>query len=68
LTNSHLSGAISSEYACSSNNNQIKLKKMMLSSSSFFLEEDPTWPYILAGSLVFVLIVSILVGFLLWQR
>ncbi|XP_020632212.1 atrial natriuretic peptide receptor 2-like [Orbicella faveolata] len=30
--------------------------------------DDPTWPYILAGSLVFVLIVSILVGFLLWQR
>ncbi|KAL9957701.1 hypothetical protein ACROYT_G034630 [Oculina patagonica] len=31
-------------------------------------EEDPTWPYILAGALVFVLIVSVLVGFLLWQR
>lgn len=26
------------------------------------------WPYILAGSLVVVLLVAILVGFLLWQR
>ena len=31
-------------------------------------EEDPMWPYILAGSLVVVLLVAILVGFLLWQR
>lgn len=31
-------------------------------------EEDPTWPYILAGSLVVVLLVAVLVGFLLWQR
>ncbi|XP_022796077.1 atrial natriuretic peptide receptor 1-like [Stylophora pistillata] len=31
-------------------------------------EEDPSWPYILAGSLAFVLVVLILVGFFLWQR
>ncbi|XP_068752048.1 atrial natriuretic peptide receptor 1-like [Montipora capricornis] len=31
-------------------------------------EEDPIWPYLLAGSLVVVLLVAVLVGFLLWQR
>ncbi|XP_074628982.1 atrial natriuretic peptide receptor 1-like [Acropora palmata] len=31
-------------------------------------EEDPIWPYLLAGSLIVLLLAAVLVGFLLWQR
>ena len=53
--------------------NKIKnYKHVSLTFHNYYLsvvvEEDPTWPYILAGSLVVVLLVAVLVGFLLWQR
>ena len=51
-------------------NNNYKHVSLMFHNNCFsvVVEEDPTWPYILAGSLVVVLLVAVLVGFLLWQR
>lgn len=34
----------------------------------FTTEEDPIWPYLLAGSLIALLLAAVLVGILLWQR